>query len=219
MKKQILALSAFLLIGSALFMTGCSEDDTTAPVITILGDNPTVSLLNVTYVDAGATANDDKDGNLTSGIVKTGSVTNSAAGKYEISYSVSDAAGNAALEARNVYVVDLGGSYAVVDECPPSTPSNYSDVLSITGGTNVNWSKFANYQNGSVNGTISGSTVTVPSQTVACGAPGSVANRTFSGSGTLSFTLSGNNIVRKIVLPYTEVTNGTTTSCTGTYTK
>ena len=219
MKKQILALSAFLLIGSALFMTGCSEDDTTAPVITILGDNPTVSLLNVTYVDAGATANDDKDGNLTSGIVKTGSVTNSAAGKYEISYSVSDAAGNAALEARNVYVVDFSGSYAVVDECPPSTPSNYSDVLSITGGTNVNWSKFANYQNGSVNGTISGSTVTVPSQTVACGAPGSVANRTFSGSGTLSFTLSGNNIVRKIVLPYTEVTNGTTTSCTGTYTK
>lgn len=70
MKKQILALSAFVMIGSALFMTGCSEDDTTAPVITILGDNPTVSLLNVTYVDAGATATDEKDGNLTSSIVK-----------------------------------------------------------------------------------------------------------------------------------------------------
>lgn len=219
MKKQILALSAFVMIGSALFMTGCSEDDTTAPVITILGDNPTVSLLNVTYVDAGATATDEKDGNLTSSIVTTNEVNSTMAGSYQVNYSVSDEAGNAAIESRDVYVVDLSGTYAVVDECPPSAPSNYSDVLTVTGGTNINWAKFANYQNGSVNGTISGSTVTVPSQTVACGAPGSVANRTFSGSGTLSFSLSGNNIVRKIVLPYTEVTNGTTTSCTGTYTK
>lgn len=219
MKKQILALSAFVMIGSALFMTGCSEDDTTAPVITVLGDNPTVSLLNVTYVDAGATATDDKDGNLTSSIVTTNEVNSTTAGSYQVNYSVSDAAGNAAIESRDVYVVNLTGTYSVVDECPPSAPTNYSDVLTVSGGTNINWAKFANYQNGSVNGTISGSTVTVPSQTVACGAPGSVANRTFSGTGTLSFSLSGNNIVRKIVLPYTEVTNGTTTSCTGTYTK
>ncbi len=219
MKKQILSLSAFLLIGSALFMTGCSEDDTTAPVITILGDNPTVSLLNVTYVDAGATATDDKDGNLTSSIITTNEVNKTTAGAYQVNYSVSDAAGNAALESRDVYVVDLSGTYAVVDEVPPGAPSNYTDVLTVTGGTNINWAKFANYTNGSVNGVISGSNVNVPSQTVACGSAGNVANRTFSGSGTLSFSLSGNNIVRKIVLTYTELTNGTTANGTGTYTK
>lgn len=219
MKKQILSLSAFLLIGSALFMTGCSEDDTTAPVITILGDNPTVSLLNVTYTDAGATATDDKDGNLTSSIVTTNEVNKTTAGAYQVNYSVSDEAGNAALESRDVYVVDLSGSYSVVDviDGTPPVTTPYTDVLTVTGGTNINFAKFAGYTNGSVNGSINGSDVTVLSQSVLCGSP--AANRTFSGSGTLSFTLSGNNIVRKIVLGYTEVTNGTTAEGTGTYTK
>lgn len=217
MKKQIFALSALVMLGSTLFI-GCSEDDTTAPSITILGNNPTVSLKDVTYTDAGATANDDKDGDITASIVTTNGVNKNVAGSYVVSYSVADKAGNTAAEDRDVYVVDLNGTYNVVDVVGGSS-SNYTDVVTVTGGTNINWAKFANYQNATVNGTISGANVTVPSQTVTAGSPVNVANRTFSGSGTLSFTLSGSTITRKIEINYTEVTNGTTVTGTGTYTK
>lgn len=219
MKKQILILSAILATSSALLFSGCSEDDTTAPVLTVSGSNPAASLKDVTYTDEGATATDDKDGDLTSKIVTTGSVNKNVAGEYDINYSVADAAGNSANATRAVYVIDLNGTYAVVDQCTPNPPTNYNDVVTITGGTNINWARFGDYDNATVNGTINGSVVTVPSQTVTAGSPGNVANRTFSATGTLSFTLSGSSVTRKIHLNYTEVTNGTTTTCTADYTK
>lgn len=42
MKKQIFALSALVMLTATVFV-GCSDDDTTAPSITILGNNPAVS--------------------------------------------------------------------------------------------------------------------------------------------------------------------------------
>ncbi|HQV00405.1 MAG TPA: DUF5011 domain-containing protein, partial [Bacteroidia bacterium] len=131
MKKQIFALSALVMLGSTLFI-GCSEDDTTAPSITILGNNPTVSLKDVTYTDAGATANDDKDGDITASIVTTNGVNKNVAGSYVVSYSVADKAGNTAAEDRDVYVVDLNGTYNVVDVVGGSS-SNYTDVVTVTG--------------------------------------------------------------------------------------
>ncbi|TCK67740.1 putative secreted protein (Por secretion system target) [Winogradskyella wandonensis] len=71
--------------------------DTTAPVITLLG-SATVSLtVGDAYTDAGATATDNIDGNLTSNIVVTGAVNTNVAGTYTLTYNVSDAAGNAAI--------------------------------------------------------------------------------------------------------------------------
>jgi hypothetical protein len=55
-------------------------------------------------VDPGATATDNKDGNLTSKITITSTVDYSKGGKYEVTYRVADAAGNTAQVTRTVLV-------------------------------------------------------------------------------------------------------------------
>ena len=84
--------------------------DTTAPVITRLGSSPVTIQVGSTYTDAGATALDNYDGNLTSSIVVTGSVNTAVVGTYTLSYNVSDSSGNAAVTiTRTVNVVDTLG--------------------------------------------------------------------------------------------------------------
>ena len=81
--------------------------DTTAPIITISGDNPLQHLAGTPYVDAGATATDDVNGNITADIVQGGTVNFFVAGTYYITYDVSDSAGNDAQTAtRTVNVVN-----------------------------------------------------------------------------------------------------------------
>ncbi|MBM2818370.1 MAG: hypothetical protein HW410_52 [Nitrosarchaeum sp.] len=80
--------------------------DQVPPVITLLGSNPTTGYLNLPYVDAGATANDNVDGNLTSSIVTVNSVNSTIVGSYTVTYNVSDTAENITPEVvRNVVVV------------------------------------------------------------------------------------------------------------------
>jgi hypothetical protein len=84
--------------------------DTTPPVITIVGDNPFILERLDTYVDPGATALDG-DTNLTSSIVTINLVDNTDAGTgskdYSVHYDVQDIAGNSATrKTRTVRVVD-----------------------------------------------------------------------------------------------------------------
>ena len=82
--------------------------DTTVPVITLLGDETLTIEVGTAYTDAGATAVDNYDGDLTSSIVVTGSVdiTNTV-GTYILSYDVTDTNGNVATTVnRTVNVVD-----------------------------------------------------------------------------------------------------------------
>ena len=74
--------------------------DTTAPVITITGDNPATVELGTTYTDAGAAA----DGGET--VTSTGTVDTSTVGAYTITYSATDAANNTGTTTRTVNVVD-----------------------------------------------------------------------------------------------------------------
>ena len=76
--------------------------DTTAPVITVTGDNPATVEINSTYTDAGATS-DGGETVSSSGEVDTGTV-----GEYTITYSATDAAGNTGTATRTVNVVDSG---------------------------------------------------------------------------------------------------------------
>ena len=80
--------------------------DTTAPVITISGANPVDVDLGTTYNDAGASATDANDGDLTSSITVSSNVDTSTVGTYTVTYTVSDAAGNQATETRTVNVID-----------------------------------------------------------------------------------------------------------------
>ncbi|NIA14185.1 MAG: DUF5011 domain-containing protein [Nitrospiraceae bacterium] len=73
--------------------------DTTAPEITLLGDAVVAHPFGQPYVDAGATASDDVDGDITADIVVGGdAVDENTVGPYTITYNVSDAAGNPAPE-------------------------------------------------------------------------------------------------------------------------
>ncbi|MEI3612307.1 immunoglobulin-like domain-containing protein [Pseudogracilibacillus sp. SO30301A] len=82
------------------------EADEVAPVITIHGDNPLELEVGQEYVEPGATATDDVDGDVTDSIVISGEVNTDLPGKYEVVYTVTDTAGNEAKEIRIVNVVD-----------------------------------------------------------------------------------------------------------------
>ena len=60
--------------------------DTTAPVITVIGDNPATVELGSTYIEDGATAMDNVDGDI-SDIGVSGTVDENAVGSYTITYS------------------------------------------------------------------------------------------------------------------------------------
>jgi hypothetical protein len=78
--------------------------DTTPPELTLLG-LPTVTLqVGEPYVDAGATAKDEVDGDVTARIVTDNPVDTSRASTYLITYRVSDLAGNSATTTRTVIV-------------------------------------------------------------------------------------------------------------------
>jgi hypothetical protein len=86
-------------------------------VITILGERSINIYLGEIYDDAGATATDNVDGDITDKIVVSGDVNPNLAGIYTLTYSVSDKAGNTASSTTsNVYgVYDMsGGAYDVV---------------------------------------------------------------------------------------------------------
>ncbi len=105
------------------------------PVITLNGENPVTVPCGVAYTDAGATADDDINGDVTEDIVTTGSVNTGLPGQYTIAYDVSDALGNAAeTVTRTVNVADetapeiqLSGAAAVTVPCGNS----YADAGAI----------------------------------------------------------------------------------------
>jgi hypothetical protein len=72
------------------------EPDSTPPVIALRGSASVNLTIDSQYVDAGATATDAEDGDLTSRIVVTNPVDTTVLGTYTITYSVSDLSGNAA---------------------------------------------------------------------------------------------------------------------------
>ena len=84
---------------------GPTGSDLTVPVIKLNGGSPVVThTLGTPYTDLGATAEDNIDGDITANIVKTGTVNVDVAGKYTVTYKVTDAAGNVGVKTRTVIV-------------------------------------------------------------------------------------------------------------------
>jgi hypothetical protein len=79
--------------------------DTTKPVISLEGNATIRHRVWRPYLDPGASASDTLDGNLTNKISTTNPVDASVPGSYEVSYAVSDAAGNAATVVTRSVVV------------------------------------------------------------------------------------------------------------------
>jgi len=90
------------------FRTKKGEADTTPPTIYLVGQ----AEINITegsdYIDAGATAIDNIDGDISSNIQVDSDLNTSLIGTYLIHYNVKDSAGNQATEViRTIHVVSL----------------------------------------------------------------------------------------------------------------
>jgi len=77
--------------------------DSTAPVITVIGDNPVTVIKGSSYTDEGATANDAVDGPVA--VTSTNNIDMSTVGIYTITYSATDKAGNTASTTRAVNII------------------------------------------------------------------------------------------------------------------
>ncbi len=78
--------------------------DTTPPVITLNGEGEIWMKAGQEYSDAGCTAQDTQDGDLTDRVTLEGSVNRYHAGDYTLTYSVEDSAGNTGTARRIVHV-------------------------------------------------------------------------------------------------------------------
>jgi len=78
--------------------------DTIVPVITLNGNSNVELKVNDKYIEEGATAVDEKDGDITAQIIMTGNVDTTKEGTYTLTYTVKDAAGNEATTTRTVVV-------------------------------------------------------------------------------------------------------------------
>jgi len=112
--------------------------DTIPPVISLNGVSAISIILGMTYVDAGATAVDNRDENIR--VVVSGSVDTSTVGSYEIMYTATDAAGNVTTEIRVVTVLEL----KVLDTIPPVITLNGIEVNLFVGDVYVDAGATAN---------------------------------------------------------------------------
>lgn len=91
--------------------------DTVPPQITLLGDATVTIDVGDDYSDAGATASDDVDGDITDEITVESDVDTSEPGTYIVTYTVSDRAGNAAEPVTRTVVVQS-------ESVPPEPPDD-----------------------------------------------------------------------------------------------
>lgn len=219
MKKRFSNLSPLALIAIILVIASCKKPDTSAPVITLNGAASETISLQGTYTESGATANDNKDGAVTSTI--SGTVNVNHTGVYTIRYRAVDAAGNIGTAIRTVTVVNDAASMAGAYKGTGSTI--YYDTITASPTVNkiIDFSKFGNYGgNTSMFAKVVGSTVKivklvgiVTSDTVLAIQIGNPPeDRTFEGSGTITSSTV-------FTLNYTETVNGTPSNKSETYTK
>jgi hypothetical protein len=103
--KYIKHFVAILLI-IIIFISCKKNNDSNTPVITLTGATKVYVEKGSQYVDLGATAYDNEDGDITQDIEITNNVNTSIVGLYSVTYNVEDKAGNKALEVkRNVEVM------------------------------------------------------------------------------------------------------------------
>lgn len=98
--------------------------DTTPPVVTILGPNPTTNECHAAVPDPGATASDACAGSLA--VLRNSSVNPNVPGVYTITYTATDPSGNSSTNVRTVYIVDT---------TPPSVTLSGSSPISVVWNT------------------------------------------------------------------------------------
>ena len=118
------------------------------PVITLNGDAVIEIYMGSTFVDPGATAYDEEDGDITNSIQVSGSVDTNTDGTYVLAYNVTDSDGNSAtVVVRTINVVDnfnpslaltISASFSGNDDVLDIGDTiTYDIILSNTGNTDL----------------------------------------------------------------------------------
>ncbi len=99
--------------------------DVTAPVITLSGDAEVTIKEQEKFDDPGVTAVDDRDGDITADVVKSGYVDVYRSGTYTVTYTATDSSGNTSEVTRKVTVektdvVQEDAIYLTFDDGPSS---------------------------------------------------------------------------------------------------
>jgi hypothetical protein len=108
-----------VITGFSCIKTPSVAEDEIAPVIELLPDNQTV-YVGTAWTDPGCIALDNIDGNISSKVSVTGTVSTGTPGNYSIRYTVSDKAGNNAEKMREVTVAlhpDVAAWYPFYRSC------------------------------------------------------------------------------------------------------
>ena len=101
--------------------------DTTPPILNLIGESSLTHEAATAYNDAGASASDDVDGDITASIQVFNPVDITELGSYEVVYAVSDSSGNAANQLTRIV--------SVVDTTAPSIVLTGEPVLTIEAGS------------------------------------------------------------------------------------
>ena len=176
-----------------------SDSSNTVPEITLIGDAVISLEFGAGYIDAGATALDGTDGNITENITIEGEVDVNTVGTYTLTYNVSNTAGNAATQVtRTVHVT--------ANVWDGSTDSNWN--------TAANWSlnsvpsttaKIQVPKTGVTNFPTASTAVTINSAYIESGAT-FIAQSTFEGTITYERILAAVNKWYLVSSPVSEQT-------------
>ena len=130
--------------------------DKIAPVITLNGKGKLTIYQNDSYKDAGARAIDNKDGDISNKLIIKNSVNTAETGEYIVTYDVTDAAGNQAIQQKRVVNVvkvpniapDISGTpktqariYDIYQFQPVAHDAN-GDTLSFSISNKPDWASF-----------------------------------------------------------------------------
>ena len=207
--------------------------DTNKPVITLVGNSSVTVECHTGYTDAGATASDNCDGDITSRISVVNAVDANTPGTYTVTYNVSDTVGNAAVQvSRTVIVSDsiapvvtLVGAASMTNEChtsftdPGATANdNCASSMSVVTSGSVNPNAVGTYtltytatdpsgNAGTASRTVYVVDTTPPSVVI----PGNITVYTTNASGTaVSYTVSASDACSGPITPICSPVSGTT---------
>jgi hypothetical protein len=200
--KAVIQTLFFLL---TMMILGCQKKDDLPPTLTLLGAETINHVLNSPYNDPGATATDERDGNITSKIYTDNQVNIDKIGEYLVTYKVVDEAGNEARPInRLVSVFNEGkvysGNYFLKEtQYYQSNECQYNVAINVDSTKNFGlmFSNFACSFNQAVFAQVSDTTIILPYQFIA----DSVTSFTLIGSGfindsiiNINYQLTKNNI-------------------------
>ncbi|MEP2279239.1 malectin domain-containing carbohydrate-binding protein [Maribacter sp.] len=199
-----------------------SLQDVTSPIITLLDTDPLQIELGSPYINLGASASDDLDGDLTDEIIIGGDVVDvNTIGNYIITYNVLDEAGNLATEVTQT--VTVSDNVAPIITCPAdiitSTTQGICGVnLNISGISAIDLSDEITYESTRSDGLLMSEPYSLGETTITWTALDASGNMSESCVQTITVTdevgpgfdcpvnisatsLNGNPMVLEIVTP------------------